>query len=85
MRRNSYRRTMLIVELNVITANIRGHGDNWSFRVELTDQMTGRHTIQVGHDDIHQNKIILGSTLHLVHSLQPIELEVLLVFLFVIQ
>jgi hypothetical protein len=41
----------------------------------LADQMTGRHAVQVWHNDIHQDQIVLGTTLHLVHCFQAIELN----------
>lgn len=43
---------MLEVELDVITANVRGHGDDGR-SVELSNQMTGRDTIEVRHDYVH--------------------------------
>lgn len=65
---------MLEVELDVITTDVRGHGDNRR-TVELADQMAGRYTIQVRHDDVHKNQIVFRTTLHLVYSLQTVELD----------
>lgn len=66
--------TMLEVELNVITTDVGGHGDDRG-TVELADQMAGRYTIQVRHDDVHKNQIVFRTTLHLVYSLQTVELD----------
>jgi hypothetical protein len=65
---------VLEVELNIIASDVGGHGNDGS-SVELADQMTGRHAVQVRHNDIHQDQIVLGTTLHLVHCFQAIELN----------
>lgn len=65
---------MLEVQLDIVTSNIGGHGNDGS-SVELADEMTGRHTIQVRHYDIHQDQIVLGTTLNLVHCFQAIKLK----------
>lgn len=43
---------MLEVELNVIAANIRSHGDDWR-SIELSNQMASRDTIEVWHYYVH--------------------------------
>ena len=65
--------TMLEVKLNIVTSDVGGHGNDRS-AVELADEMTGRHTIQVGHNNIHQYKIIFLTILDLVHCFQTVEL-----------
>lgn len=65
--------TVLEIQLNVITSNVGGHGNNRS-SVELTNEMTSGNTIEVGHYDIHEDQIISLSGLDLVDSLQPIQL-----------
>lgn len=64
---------MLEVKLDIITSDIRGHGDNRS-PVELSDKVASRDTIQIGHDDIHKDEIVLLAILDLVHGLQTIQL-----------
>jgi uncharacterized UPF0146 family protein len=64
---------MLEVELNIITTDVRCHGDDRS-AVELADEMAGGYTVQVRHDDIHENQIIFRTALYLVYSLQTVEL-----------
>ena len=44
--------TMMEVKLDVITPDIRGHGD-YRGSVELADEVTCRDTIQVRHNNIH--------------------------------
>lgn len=65
--------TVLKVHGDVVAANIRGHGNDGSI-VKLPNQMTCRNTVKIRHDDIHQNHIILRSSVHLVDSLKSIEL-----------
>lgn len=48
---------MLEVELNIITTDVRCHGNDRR-AVELADEMTGGYTVQVRHDDIHENQIV---------------------------
>jgi hypothetical protein len=40
----------------------------------LADEMAGGYTVQVRHDDIHENQIVFRTALHLVYSLQTVEL-----------
>lgn len=65
---------MLEIELNVITSDVGGHGDDRS-SVELADEVACRHTVQIGHDDIHQNQVVFRTTLHLVHGFQAVKLR----------
>lgn len=60
--------TVLEVKLNVVTSNIRGHGDD-RCTVELTNKVASRYTIQMRHNDIHQNEIVFLPILDFVHSL----------------
>lgn len=66
--------TMVEVKLNVITPDIRCHGDDRG-AIKLADKMAGRNAVQVGHDDIHKNQVVLGAVLDFVHSLESIELR----------
>ena len=65
--------TVLEVHCNVIAADVRGHGNDWCV-VELSDQMASRDTIKVGHDDVHQHKIVLCAGIHLVDRFQSVKL-----------
>ena len=65
---------MLEIQLNIITANIGGHGD-YGGSVELADQMAGGDPVQIRHDDIHQDQVVFGTTLDFIHRLQAIELK----------
>ena len=48
---------MLEVKLNIVTPYIRCHGNNRR-PVKLADKMTSRNTVQIWHNDIHQNQIV---------------------------
>lgn len=58
---------MLEVHRNVVASNIGGHRDDWCV-VELPNQVARRNAIQVRHDDIHENQIILRAGVELVDS-----------------
>ena len=60
------RLTMLEIHLDVIASDIRGHGHDWR-PIELSDDMASRNAVQVRHDDVHEDHIILDAFLHLVH------------------
>jgi hypothetical protein len=45
---------MLKVKLNVIASNVRCHRDDRR-PVELTNEMTRRDSIQIGHNYVHQD------------------------------
>ena len=64
---------MLEVEINIAASNIRRHGNDWSI-VDPPDQTASRDPVKVGHNDVHQNEIIFGSSLDFVDCLQAIEL-----------
>lgn len=66
-------RTVMEIELNVITSDVGGHGDDRS-SVELADQVACGHPVQIGHDDIHQDQIVFRTALHLVHGFQAVKL-----------
>jgi hypothetical protein len=66
--------TMLEVQLNVVASDIGSHSDDRS-AIKLANKMTSRHAIQIWHYNIHQNEIVFGTTLNLVHSLQTIKLK----------
>jgi hypothetical protein len=65
---------MLEVELDVVTSNVGGHGNDRS-AIKLADKMASRDAVQVGHNNIHQNKIVLRAALDFVDSFQTIELS----------
>lgn len=64
---------MLKIHRNVIAANIGRHGDYRSI-VELSDQVGSRYSVEVRHNDVHQDQIVLGAGVHLVDSLESIQL-----------
>lgn len=63
---NEGEHTMLEIELNIVTSDIRGHSNDGS-PVKLTDQMTGRNTVQIRHNDIHENEVVLRPVLDFIH------------------
>ena len=58
---------MLEVHRDVIGSDVGSHGDDWC-RVELTDQMSRRDTVKVRHDDVHQDHVILGTSIEFIDS-----------------
>ena len=46
--------TMLEIELDVVASDVRGHGDDRG-AIKLANQMTRGYTVQIGHNDVHQN------------------------------
>lgn len=48
---------MLEIKLNVVTPDIRCHGDNRR-PIKLANKMTCRNTVQIRHNDIHQNQVV---------------------------
>ena len=49
--------TMLEIELDVVASDVRGHGDNRG-AIKLADQMARGYTIQIWHNDVHQNQVV---------------------------
>lgn len=68
------RLTVLEVHGDVVAADVRGHGDDRGV-VKLPDEVSRRHTIQVRHDNVHENEIVFRSGVDLVHSFQPVQLQ----------
>lgn len=66
--------TMLEVELDIVTADVGSHGDDRG-PVELANKVASRNTIQIGHDNVHENKVIFGTILDLIHRFQAIKLQ----------
>lgn len=66
--------TMLKVHLYVITSDVGRHSNN-GCTVELSNQVTSRDTVQIRHDDVHQDHIILYTFLNLIHSFQTVKLS----------
>ena len=64
------------VHRDIITTNIRSHSNDRGL-IELPYQMACRNAVQVGHDDIHEDKVIFGSSIHFVNGFQAIELRLL--------
>jgi hypothetical protein len=58
---------MLEVHGNIIAPNVGCHGYDGS-GVELADEVACRNSVEIRHDNIHQNQIILRSRVHLVDS-----------------
>src|SRR5690242_5924214 len=65
---------VLEVHGDVVTSNVRCHGDDWR-GIELSDQVAGRDSVQVWHDDIHKNQVVLRAGVHLVNRLESIKLH----------
>ena len=65
---------MMEVKLDVITPDIRCHGDDRG-AIKLADKMAGRNAVQVRHDDIHENQVVFRAVLDFVHSLESIKLR----------
>lgn len=65
--------TVLKVHRDIITPDVRRHCNDRGV-IELSDQMACRDTVEIWHDDVHQYHVILGSCVHLVHSLETVEL-----------
>jgi hypothetical protein len=62
------------VHFYVVAADVRRHCDDRR-RAELPDQMACRDTIEIGHDDIHEDQIVLRAGLDLIHSFQTVKLR----------
>ena len=65
--------TVCKVHIDVVASNVGRHGDDGG-RIELSNQMTGRDAVEVGHDDVHQDQVIFGSAIHLVDRFQTVKL-----------
>ena len=64
---------MLEVHLDIITSNIRGHSND-RCAIELPDDVAGRNSVEVWHDDVHQDHIVLHTFVHLIDCFQTIKL-----------
>jgi hypothetical protein len=60
------RLTMLEIHLYIIASDVRGHSNYWC-PIELPNDMARRDSVEVRHDDVHQDHIILDALLHLVY------------------
>lgn len=67
------RLTVLEVHLYIIASNVRGHSDDGR-PVKLPDDMAGRHSVKIWHDDVHEDHVILDAFLYLIYRFQTIEL-----------
>lgn len=65
---------MLEVKLNIIASDVGCHSNDRR-PIKLTNEMTCRNSIQIGHYNVHKNQVIFGAVLNLVHSFQTIELQ----------
>jgi hypothetical protein len=45
------------IHLNVIAPDVRGHGNDWRI-VKLSNDVAGRDSVQVWHDNIHEDHIV---------------------------
>lgn len=66
--------TMVEVHRNVIASDIGGHCNDRGL-IKLPYQMTRRNTVQIRHDDIHQDHVVLRPGIHFVNRFEPIELQ----------
>lgn len=64
---------MLEIHRDVVTSDVRRHGNDRGM-VELSDQVTSGDPVEIWHDDVHQHHVVFGSSVHLVHSLETVEL-----------
>lgn len=53
-------------------ARVAGHADDGRVRIKLSDQRGGRYTVEVGHDDIHEDQVVLF-LIHLVDRSHAID------------
>lgn len=65
---------MLEVKLNVAAPDVRCHGNDRS-GISPSNDAASRYTIQIRHDDIHQDQIKLLAFRQFVHCLQSVELQ----------
>lgn len=66
---------VLEIHLDVIAPDVGCHGDDRR-PVELPYQVASGNTVQVRHDDVHQDHIILDPFLDFIHSFQPVQRRV---------
>lgn len=66
--------TMLEVHLNIIASNVGRHGNDRR-TVKLSDKVTSRYTIQIGHYNVHENHVVLDTFLDFIHSFKAIKLR----------
>ncbi len=65
--------TMLEIHLDVVASDVGCHGNNRR-TVELSDEVTSRHSIQIRHYNVHQDHIVLDTFLDFVHGFEAIKL-----------
>lgn len=65
---------MLEVHRNVIAADVRGHGDDRCGVVELPHEVCRRYSVEIGHDDVHEDKVILCTRVQFVNGFQTVKL-----------
>lgn len=64
---------MLEVHGNIIAANVRSHGNNRR-SVELPNQMARGDTVEVRHNDVHENQIVFRSSIHFIDCFKTVKL-----------
>jgi hypothetical protein len=70
------RRTISEVHVNVISSDIRSHGDDGDVRSNLSYKDSCGNTVQVRHDDIHQNQIeLIVACVNLIHGFKSVALD----------
>lgn len=65
---------MLEILLNIITPDIRCHG-NYRCFIELADKVACGNSIEIWHNNIHENEVIFRTIADLVHCFESIELD----------
>ena len=66
---------MLEVHPNIVASNVGRHRNDWGGLVELSNEMRCRNAIEVGHDDIHKHKVVLGTGVELINSFESVHLN----------
>ena len=69
--------TMFEITVNLIRSDIRRHSDDGDGRAVLSDVHGGRDTIQLRHDDVHEDhvKVITGNTCDTAISIRSVLLN----------
>ena len=70
--------TVSEIHINVVCPYVRSHRDNRNRWPYFSNANSSRHAIEVGHDNVHKNKIKLVRTVvNLVHSFESVPLFML--------
>lgn len=71
------RLTPVEVHVQILLINVGSHGNNRDSRVNFSNHGSGRHTIQLWHDNIHEDQVKpVGVGVNLVNSFKTITLHI---------